>query len=38
VWDAVHGDKVNWTVGKTAKRLMFMARWFPGTLRKQMSS
>ncbi|MDE2340322.1 MAG: SDR family oxidoreductase, partial [Alphaproteobacteria bacterium] len=20
VWDAVHGDKVNWTVGKTAKR------------------
>ncbi len=35
-WDAVHGDKVHTTVNKTAKRLAFAARWFPGRLRKQM--
>ena len=34
-WDAVHGDKLHTTVGKTAKRLAFGARWLPGKLRKQ---
>jgi NAD(P)-dependent dehydrogenase (short-subunit alcohol dehydrogenase family) len=34
-WAAVHGDKVHTTVNKMAKRLAFMARWFPGQLRKQ---
>lgn len=36
VWDAVHGDRVHITVGKTARRLAFAARWMPGRLRKQM--
>jgi len=35
-WDAVHGDKVHSPVNKTAKQSAFMARWFPGMLRKQM--
>ena len=34
-WDAVHGDKLHTTVGKTAKSLAFGARWLPGKLRKQ---
>ncbi len=34
-WDAVHGKKLHTTVNKTAKQLAFMARWFPGLLRKR---
>ena len=34
-WDAVHGDKIHWPVGKTAKQLAFSARWMPGSLRKR---
>lgn len=35
-WDAVHGDTLHTYVGKTAARMAFAARWFPGRLRKQM--
>lgn len=35
-WRAVHGDAVHTVVGKTAKRMRFAARWFPGKLRAQM--
>ncbi|ABC62434.1 SDR family oxidoreductase [Erythrobacter litoralis] len=35
-WDAVHKDKLHWTVGKTARRIAFAARWMPGRVRKQM--
>ncbi|MGB3753761.1 MAG: SDR family oxidoreductase [Parerythrobacter sp.] len=35
-WNAVHGDKVHWLVGKTAKRMGFGARWMPGRVRKDM--
>ena len=34
-WRAVHEDKLHWTVGKTAKRIAFGARWMPGRVRKQ---
>lgn len=34
-WDAVHGDRVHVTVGKMAKRLARLARWFPGLIVKQ---
>ncbi|MGJ3646888.1 SDR family oxidoreductase [Sphingomonas sp. GlSt437] len=37
-WEAVHGDRLHTTVGKTARRLAFAARWMPGGLRKQMRS
>lgn len=37
-WDAVHGEKLHTTVGKTAKRLAFGARWMPARLRKQMQT
>lgn len=33
-WQAVHGDKLHWPVGKTARKLTFAARWMPGRLRK----
>lgn len=33
-WNAVHNEKLHTTVGKTAKRLAFAARWMPGRLRK----
>mgnify|MGYP000550016257 CR=1 FL=1 len=36
VWDAVHGDRLHMIVGRTAQRLAFAARWFPGRLRSQM--
>lgn len=36
VWDAVHGDKLEYFVGKTAKRLKFAKRWMPGSIRKQL--
>jgi len=35
-WDAVHGEKLHWLVGKTAHRVNFAKRWMPGKLRKQM--
>ena len=37
-WDAIHGDRLHTTVGKTAKRLAFASRWLPGRLRKEMRS
>lgn len=36
VWEAVHGDKLDYTVGKTAKRLLRFSRWMPGRVRKEM--
>lgn len=35
VWDAVHGTAVHNVVGKTARRIRFLARWAPGVLRRQ---
>jgi len=35
-WAAVHGDRLLWPVGPTARRLAFAARWFPGRLRKRL--
>ncbi len=35
-WDAIHGDRLHTPVGRTARRMMFAARWMPGALRKQM--
>ncbi len=35
-WDAVHGDRLHTPVGRTARRLMFAARWMPGGLRRSM--
>lgn len=37
-WQAVHGEKIHTTVGKTAKRLAFAARWTPGRLRKSLGT
>ncbi|QIG54883.1 SDR family oxidoreductase [Altererythrobacter sp. BO-6] len=36
VWDAVHGDKLDYTVGKTASRLLMLSRFLPGRVRKEM--
>jgi NAD(P)-dependent dehydrogenase (short-subunit alcohol dehydrogenase family) len=36
VWDAVHGDKLDYFVGATAKRMAFAKRWMPGRMRKQL--
>lgn len=35
-WRAVHGNGLHETVGKTARRMAFAARWMPGGLRKQL--
>lgn len=35
VWDAVHGDKLHWVVGKTARQIAFAARWMRGSVRKR---
>ncbi len=35
VWDAVHGDRLHWVVGKTARQIAFGARWMPGRVRKR---
>lgn len=35
VWDAVHGDRLHWIVGKTARQIAFAARWMPGRVRKK---
>ncbi|MGB3378667.1 MAG: SDR family NAD(P)-dependent oxidoreductase, partial [Allopontixanthobacter sediminis] len=37
-WDAVHGEKLHTTVGKTAKQLAFGSRWMPERLRRQMKN
>lgn len=34
-WEAVHGERLHITVGPSAKRIAFMARWFPGIVRKR---
>ena len=34
-WDAVHGERLHTTVGKTAKTLAFGTRWMPGRVRKR---
>jgi NAD(P)-dependent dehydrogenase (short-subunit alcohol dehydrogenase family) len=36
VWDAVHGDKLDYFVGATSKRMAFAKRWMPGRVRKQL--
>ena len=36
IWDAVHGDKLDYYVGATAKRMAFAKRWMPGKVRKQL--
>ncbi|OGS52521.1 MAG: short-chain dehydrogenase, partial [Erythrobacter sp. RIFCSPHIGHO2_12_FULL_63_10] len=36
VWNAVHGAKLDYTVGKMAGRLLFFSRFLPGKLRKEM--
>lgn len=36
VWDAVHGDKLDYFVGATARRMAFAKRWMPGKVRKQL--
>jgi NAD(P)-dependent dehydrogenase (short-subunit alcohol dehydrogenase family) len=33
-WQAVHGDRLHWVVGKTARQAAFGARWMPGKMRK----
>jgi hypothetical protein len=38
VWDAVHGTRLDYFVGPTAKRMAFVKRWMPGKLRKQLRS
>lgn len=35
VWNAVHGDRLHWIVGKTARQIAFAARWMPGKVRKR---
>ncbi len=35
-WAAVHGEKIHTPIGKTARRLAFASRWFPGRLRSQL--
>lgn len=34
-WNAVHGNKVHILVGKTARKLARVAKWFPGQLRNR---
>lgn len=36
VWDAVHGDKLDYTVGKSASRLLMLSRFLPSRVRKEM--
>ena len=36
IWDAVHGDKLDYFVGATAKRMAFAKRWMPGKVRKDL--
>lgn len=34
-WQAVHGAALHTRVGKTARRLWFVARWMPGAMRRR---
>lgn len=34
-WDAVHGDRVHVPVGKMARRLSRLSRWFPGLIARK---
>jgi NAD(P)-dependent dehydrogenase (short-subunit alcohol dehydrogenase family) len=34
-WQAVHGNKVHYVVGKTARKMRFAAKWMPGKLRRR---
>lgn len=34
-WDAVHGTRLHWLVGKTARQMAFAKRWMPGRLRQK---
>lgn len=36
VWEAVHGEKLDYLVGQTSKRMAFAKRWVPGKVRKQL--
>lgn len=36
-WDAAHGKQTHYTVGRDARRARFMARFFPGLIRKASS-
>jgi NAD(P)-dependent dehydrogenase (short-subunit alcohol dehydrogenase family) len=33
-WQAVHGRRLHWIVGKTARQAAFGSRWMPGRMRK----
>ncbi|MBK8197097.1 MAG: SDR family oxidoreductase [Acidobacteria bacterium] len=35
VWEAAHGDDIQYMVGGEAERARFMTRWLPGLVRKQ---
>lgn len=35
-WAAVHGERLLWPIGPTARRLAFAARWLPGRLRARL--
>ena len=35
IWEAVHGDKLHYLVGKSARKINFAKRWMPGKVRKQ---
>lgn len=37
-WDAVHGTKLDYYVGKTARQMAFGKRWLPGRVRKQLKT
>jgi NAD(P)-dependent dehydrogenase (short-subunit alcohol dehydrogenase family) len=34
-WQAVHGNRLHWVVGKTARQAAFASRWMPGKFRQQ---
>ncbi len=36
VWNAVHGEQLDYTVGKSAGRIRLLKRFMPGMVRKQM--
>ncbi|MEO0464237.1 MAG: SDR family oxidoreductase [Pseudomonadota bacterium] len=37
-WEAVHGTKLDYFVGKTSRQMAFAKRWMPGRVRKQVRS
>lgn len=34
-WEAVHGHRLHYIVGKTAEKMKFAAKWMPGKLRRR---